>query len=316
MSRVNLRLITLILLPAIALGTVTVNFALVTSDKVIASKGNQGQFATQLAQMKKLQWQRELLDDQYGWIDPDLPGISTAEADFFFSQYREAVRGRDFQKAERFLGMAREVAAEILSDQEAIIPQEIARLEIQMEANLQEAEEIFVATNDLRGNYEESCSGAFDDYEHLAVLRNGLVELAERISERRLQMEGATKSVVIVKNERKLYLFENERLVYAMPVSLGRKGKETRNGEFKILDKTEQVWGYYQIWMPYWMGIYFAGSSENGFHGIPWDNTGNRYWVNDIGVRNVTYGCIMALDADMRRFFSWAEVGTPVTIVN
>jgi lipoprotein-anchoring transpeptidase ErfK/SrfK len=76
------------------------------------------------------------------------------------------------------------------------------------------------------------------------------------------------------------------------------------------------AWGYYEIWMPYWMTIYYAGSSANGIHGIPLSPSGVRWssWEKRVGVYPTTYGCVMPLDKDVKKLYNWANIGTPVSI--
>ncbi|MBU0708845.1 L,D-transpeptidase [Patescibacteria group bacterium] len=316
MRRLLYARIALVLGLSLAIITATLSFSLSVSDEIILFSVRESQFNVLLASIKRIQGRRNALVEMYERVDLYIPGISTAQADSFFSQYKAAMRKHDFQKAERFLGMAELSINEILVNQEKLIPQEVQRLEERVQESFREAEEMFVNLSQLDQQYFQTSNNSADDHERHRVLRKLIVQLADKISERRLQMEGAIKSVVVIKQERKLNMYEDENLIHTIPISLGRLGKETRTGEFKILDKIEKVWGYYQIWMPYWMGVYFAGSSENGLHGIPWDGTGYRYWEDDIGVNNVTYGCVMANDEDMRKLFSWSEVGTPVTIID
>jgi hypothetical protein len=47
-------------------------------------------------------------------------------------------------------------------------------------------------------------------------------------------------------------------------------GNSTRIGTFKVLDKIPNAYSNsFNIWMPYWMGIYYSGTLENGIHGLP-----------------------------------------------
>jgi hypothetical protein len=40
----------------------------------------------------------------------------------------------------------------------------------------------------------------------------------------------------------------------------------------------------WNIWMPYWLGLYWAGGTENGFHGMPWNAaTGRQMWPGLVG---------------------------------
>jgi len=266
-----------------------------------------------LLRLHKLQKKAESVQANYSRIDIELPGISTASADFFLSQYRAAIRNKELRRAAYFIEVADRQSKAILAQQNLIIPKEVQRLEKSLDDNLREGEEIFAVVDDIKQDLERLRKRQ-SSLAKLKQLRRLMFVLAGRLAQRRQEMAEAEKKIVVVKSDLRVYMYENDKLIHTIPVSLGRQDHETRSGEFKILDKIEKAWGYYQIWMPYWMGIYFAGSSENGFHGIPWDSAGVRYWEKDIGKNNVTYGCIMADDKEMRRLYNWAEVGTKVII--
>jgi lipoprotein-anchoring transpeptidase ErfK/SrfK len=65
--------------------------------------------------------------------------------------------------------------------------------------------------------------------------------------------------------------------------------------------------------MPYWMGIYWAGHLQNGFHALPVRADGSVLWDGYLGTP-VSYGCIILSTADAAALYQWAQVGTPVTI--
>ncbi len=152
-------------------------------------------------------------------------------------------------------------------------------------------------------------------YSRLRLARKWIEASSKELRRRKAELAQVQKKIIIDKSDKQLYMLEDGREVYSMPVSLGRNGWNTRTGEFEILDKLGTIWSYWDIWLPRWMGIYFAGSSENGIHGLPYDNMGNVYWEDSIGKYNVTYGCVMPKDEDMVKLYGWAEVGTPVSIV-
>jgi lipoprotein-anchoring transpeptidase ErfK/SrfK len=67
--------------------------------------------------------------------------------------------------------------------------------------------------------------------------------------------------------------------------------------------------------MPYWLGLYYAGSTENGIHSLPYyPETGRRTWAGAEGAP-ITYGCIMLDDANARILFEIAYIGMPVIIL-
>jgi lipoprotein-anchoring transpeptidase ErfK/SrfK len=66
--------------------------------------------------------------------------------------------------------------------------------------------------------------------------------------------------------------------------------------------------------MPYWLGIYWAGSSENGIHGMPWNaSTGRLTWDGLVGTR-ITYGCVMLNNGPAKLLWNMAYIGMPVII--
>jgi hypothetical protein len=65
--------------------------------------------------------------------------------------------------------------------------------------------------------------------------------------------------------------------------------------------------------MPYWLGIYWAGSLENGIHALPILPSGQRLWQGYLGTP-VSYGCVILGTIEAQTLYNWAEVGTPVVI--
>jgi lipoprotein-anchoring transpeptidase ErfK/SrfK len=65
--------------------------------------------------------------------------------------------------------------------------------------------------------------------------------------------------------------------------------------------------------MPYWLGIYQAGGTEDGFHAQLRLKNGTTVSTSILG-RPYTNGCIMLSDQDEKTLYDWAEIGTPVWI--
>ena len=66
--------------------------------------------------------------------------------------------------------------------------------------------------------------------------------------------------------------------------------------------------------MPYWLGIYWAGASENGIHGLPWNaSTGVQIWSGNVGTP-ITYGCVMLNNTHAKMLYDMAYIGMPVII--
>ncbi len=149
-----------------------------------------------------------------------------------------------------------------------------------------------------------------------SVIKDSKEELLTAIKTRGGEASPDGKRIVIDISAQHLYMIENDAIIYDMPASTGVYHHATVPGEFEVLEKIDMAWGYYEIWMPYWMTIYYAGSSANGIHGIPISPSGERWshWEQVVGVRPITYGCVMPKDKDAERLYEWANVGTPVSI--
>ena len=121
------------------------------------------------------------------------------------------------------------------------------------------------------------------------------------------------KEIQIDISEQHLYAYQDNEMVFSLVVSTGI-GNSTRIGTFKVLDKIPKAYSNaFNIWMPYWMGIYYSGSLENGIHGLPLLMNGVELWGNLLG-SPATYGCIESKTSEAKKLYDWAEIGTPVII--
>jgi LysM repeat protein len=121
------------------------------------------------------------------------------------------------------------------------------------------------------------------------------------------------KEIQIDISEQHLYAYQDSKLVFSLVVSTGM-GNSTRIGTFKVLDKIPNAFSNaFNIWMPYWMGIYYSGTLENGIHGLPLLTNGVELWGNLLG-KPATYGCIESRTPDIKKLYDWAEIGIPVII--
>jgi lipoprotein-anchoring transpeptidase ErfK/SrfK len=111
-----------------------------------------------------------------------------------------------------------------------------------------------------------------------------------------------------------MYVYEGDRLIWKWVVSTGEPGRSTRIGHFRVLDKIPNAYASrWNLQMPHWLGIYYAGASENGIHALPILSNGQRLWAGFLGQR-VSYGCVILGVEEARLLYEWAEVGTPVDI--
>lgn len=294
--------------------------SLSVSDQAIARKYRSGkefvQSQNQLFGINQIKKQKQGIDPQLKKIDVSLPGLSTNEIGLLTAQFSEAVQTGELVIAGELFNQLDVQSSEVLAKQGEIIKQEIERLSVNLRENLIEIDRVFgnlaVVPEDATVQLEDQRR---EPETRLALAREWVEESAQEIKRRRVESDQAQKQIVIKKSEKRLYMLENGEKIFSMPVSLGRSGARTRSGDFAILDKLGTVWSFWQIWLPDWMGIYFAGASENGIHGLPYDHAGNVYWKNQVGQENITFGCVMPNDDNASRLYEWAEVGIPVAIV-
>jgi len=121
------------------------------------------------------------------------------------------------------------------------------------------------------------------------------------------------KYILVDISEQHLYAYENDVLVYSFVASTGMNNA-TRAGMFSILNKIDNAYGStWDIWMPNWMGIYWAGSLQNGIHALPIMSNGVRLWAGYLGTP-ISYGCVVLGVNEAQLLYDWAEIGTPVEI--
>lgn len=111
------------------------------------------------------------------------------------------------------------------------------------------------------------------------------------------------------------WVYKGQTLLYTWRCSTGRPGAPTRYGTFYVQSKIPVAYGSaWNINMPYWLGIYWAGSTENGIHGLPWNaTTGAQVWAGLVGTP-VTFGCIMLDNWAAKTLYDMAYIGMPVII--
>jgi LysM repeat protein len=123
-----------------------------------------------------------------------------------------------------------------------------------------------------------------------------------------------TKWIVVDLSEQHLYAYQGEQLLYSFVASSGAAPTYTRTGEFRVQSKIPNAYGAsWNIWMPHWLGIYWAGGSENGIHALPILPSGQTLWAGYLGTP-ISYGCIVLGTYEAKLLYDWAEIGTPVTI--
>ncbi len=124
---------------------------------------------------------------------------------------------------------------------------------------------------------------------------------------------GGNKYILVDISEQHMYVYEGDALVYSFVSSTGMNNA-TAVGNFSVLDKIPNAYGStWDLWMPNWLGIYWAGTLENGIHALPTLSNGGQLWAGYLGVP-ISYGCVVLGVYESQLLYDWAEVGTPVEI--
>ncbi len=125
---------------------------------------------------------------------------------------------------------------------------------------------------------------------------------------------GGSKLILVDISEQRMYVYQDGSLVWDWVVSTGEPGLDTWPGSYTVLDKIPNAYAAtWNLWMPNWLGIYWAGYLENGIHALPILWNGARLWDGYLGTK-VSFGCVILGVDEAQTLFDWAEVGTTVTI--
>jgi LysM repeat protein len=124
----------------------------------------------------------------------------------------------------------------------------------------------------------------------------------------------SNKAIIVDISDQRVYVYENGQLIWTFVASTGIAGRETARGNFYIQNKLPMAYAAtWNLQMPYWLGFYWAGPLQNGFHALPILSNGQRLWEGLLG-SPASYGCVILSDHDARLLYDWAEVGVPVTV--
>ncbi|MCS6849348.1 MAG: L,D-transpeptidase [Anaerolineae bacterium] len=111
------------------------------------------------------------------------------------------------------------------------------------------------------------------------------------------------KRIVVVIREQRVYAYEGNTIVFTTRANI----RGAKRGNFRIQNKIPMARSSALGWkLPYWMGIYYVGRIQNGFHG---------YSIRSNGALAAnSLGCIVMPTSAAAWLYRWASVGTPVTI--
>lgn len=125
-------------------------------------------------------------------------------------------------------------------------------------------------------------------------------------------------SLVVDLSDRRVYVYEEERVKTSFRIAVGRAGWETPTGRYEVISMVEHpTWQHPftgEIVPPgngnplgvRWIGFWTDGKNTIGFHGTPNEET--------IG-RAASHGCIRMYNDDVIALFEMVQVGTPVHVV-
>jgi tetratricopeptide (TPR) repeat protein len=114
--------------------------------------------------------------------------------------------------------------------------------------------------------------------------------------------------------KQRMYVYQGETLLHDWVCSTGKSGSGTATGRFRVQSKISEAWaGQWSLRMPYWLGIYWVGTIENGIHALPINANGTTLWAGVLGTP-ASFGCIILSTENARTLYHWAEIGTPVWI--
>jgi LysM repeat protein len=125
------------------------------------------------------------------------------------------------------------------------------------------------------------------------------------------------KRIAISISRQRMWAYENGAVVWEWPVSTGISSSPTSPGVFQVQGRDTNAYASsWDLWMPYFVGIYRPVPSSdfmNGFHGFPTRDGASLLWTGSLGYP-VTYGCILVSTYNAALLYDWAEDGVVVDI--
>lgn len=126
------------------------------------------------------------------------------------------------------------------------------------------------------------------------------------------------KRLVISLAQQRLWAYEWGALKWDWTISTGIPDSPTAPGVFQVqTHETEAYASQWDLYMPYFMGIYQPAPNSglmNGFHGFPTRDGHNLLWTGNLGTP-VTYGCVLVGNQQITDLYAWAEAGVIVEII-
>lgn len=123
--------------------------------------------------------------------------------------------------------------------------------------------------------------------------------------------------VVVKLSQRRVYLYQGDRVLATYPIAIGKRGWETPTGSFQVFSKEKNpVFKSFrtgQLIYPgadnplgvRWIGIWTDGKTQLGFHGTNQEKL--------LG-QAVSHGCIRMRNRDVTAMFERISIGTTVVV--
>ena len=120
--------------------------------------------------------------------------------------------------------------------------------------------------------------------------------------------------IVVDLSDQLVVVYEQHEVKYTYRCCTGRSDAPTVPGRYKIQSRMPMAYASkWDLDMPYWLGIYDAGGSENGFHALPLRGGSQVLWSNSMGTP-CSFGCIVTETANAKQLYEWADIGTTVIV--
>jgi lipoprotein-anchoring transpeptidase ErfK/SrfK len=118
-----------------------------------------------------------------------------------------------------------------------------------------------------------------------------------------LQTQATSRRIVVDVSSQRVYAYQGAKLVLSTRANV----RGIRYGNFRVQTKLPVARAYTLGWrLPHWLGIYYAGGLENGFHGPAYTARGARTMAS--------LGCVVMPADAAASLYRWALYGTRVTV--
>ena len=126
--------------------------------------------------------------------------------------------------------------------------------------------------------------------------------------------------LVLVLGEKKVYAYQDDKILASYPVAIGKKGWETPKGNFQVIQMVENPiwenpWNGKRVPASLdgpigvrWIGFWSDGKNTIGFHGTP------KKHEHFLG-KAVSHGCVRMRNPDVIALYEIVKTGIPVSVV-